>query len=266
MIAVLVIALFYTEEIRWVGLLTTVVFVVLIVIFGRLGVRPMWIYFVLACGVWLGVLISGVHATIAGVIIAMVVPVRSRIEPSAYLQRLRGGLGLLEQSELTRDSVVSNAEQQKALGRIYFATDDMMPVGLRFEKQLHPMQAFLILPLFALFSAGVKFDAETLADASGAVGWGIVIGLFVGKQIGVTLAGWLVIRSGRADMPEGVTWSQLWGVSCLAGIGFTMSIFITGLAFSDATLISEAKIGILAGSLLSGIAGYVVLRKALPKY
>ena len=122
----------------------------------------------------------------------------------------------------------------------------------------------MILPLFALFSAGVKFDAETLSNASGTIGWGIVLGLVFGKQIGVTAASWLAIRSGRTDMPEGVNWSQLWGVSCLAGVGFTMSIFIAGLAFVDENLVSEAKIGILAASLISGVVGYFVLRRALP--
>jgi NhaA family Na+:H+ antiporter len=198
------------------------------------------------------------------VLIAMVVPVRATIKPSEFLDRCRKSLGQLESGGLTRESMISNKDQLRALNLIHTAADDMIPSGLRFEKQLHPVQSFLILPLFALFSAGVKFDTETLSEATGTIGWGIVLGLFFGKQIGVSAASWLAIRSGQADMPEGVNWSQLWGVSCLAGVGFTMSIFIAGLAFVDETLIAEAKIGILAASLISGIAGYLVLRSALP--
>ena len=264
MIAVVVIALFYTDQINVTGLICAAVFIGLIAAANRMGIRPMWIYILLATGAWLGVLLSGIHATIAGVLIAMVVPVRATIKPSEFLGKCRKSMEQLESGELTRDSMISNTDQLRALNRIYTAADDMIPAGLRLEKQLHPVQAFMILPLFALFSAGVKFDAETLSDATGTIGWGIVLGLVFGKQIGVTAASWLAIRSGRADMPEGVNWSQLWGVSCLAGVGFTMSIFIAGLAFADETLIAEAKIGILAASLLSGVVGYIVLRRALP--
>jgi NhaA family Na+:H+ antiporter len=264
MIAVVVIALFYTEQIKVGGLICTAVFIGLIVIANRLGNRQMWIYVVLASGAWLGVLLSGIHATIAGVLIAMVVPVRATIKPSEFLGKCRKSMEQLESGGLTRESMISNKAQLSALNRIHTAADDMIPSGLRFEKQLHPVQCFLILPLFALFSAGVVIDAETLADANGPIGWGIVLGLFFGKQIGVTAASWLAIRSGQADMPEGVSWSQLWGVSCLSGVGFTMSIFISDLAFTDDALIAQAKIGILIASLLSGIVGYLVLRRVLP--
>jgi NhaA family Na+:H+ antiporter len=264
MIAVMVIALFYTTQINVFGLVVAAVFIGLIVVASRMGIRPLWIYVLLATGAWFGVLLSGIHATIAGVLIAMVVPVRSTIKPSVFLDRCRESMEKLTSSELTRDSMISNKDQLRALGRIHAAADDMIPPGIGFEKQLHPVQSFLILPLFALVSAGVRLDADTLADASGTIGWGIVLGLFLGKQIGVTGASWLAIRSGRADMPEGVTWSQLWGASCLSGVGFTMSIFIAELAFTDDLLISEAKIGILAASLISGVFGYLVLRRTLP--
>jgi len=171
----------------------------------------------------------------------------------------------LTAGELTRESMLTDKDQLRALGRIYTATDDMIPAGIHFEKQLHPVQSFLILPLFALFSAGVRFDAETLSESTGAIGWGIVLELFVGNQIGVVGASWLAIKSGQADLPEGVTWPQIWGASCLAGVGFTMSIFVAGLAFKSDVLLAEAKIGILAASLISGVFGYLVLRKVLPK-
>ena len=264
MIAVVVIALFYTEQIVVAGLICAAVFIGLIVVANRLGIRQMWIYVALAAGAWFGVLLSGIHATIAGVLVAMVVPVRATIKPSEFLGKCRKSMEQLASGELTQESMISNKDQLRALNRIHTAAADMIPSGLRFEKQLHPVQAFMILPLFALVSAGVQIDAETLADANGPVGWGIVLGLFFGKQIGVTAASWLAIRSGRADMPESVTWAQLWGVSCLSGVGFTMSIFIADLAFTDGGLIAQAKIGILLASVLSGIVGYLVLRRVLP--
>jgi NhaA family Na+:H+ antiporter len=265
MIAVLVIAFFYTPRIEPFGLIAAGVFIVLIVVAGRLGIKAIWVYVMLGLGAWVGVLESGVHATIAGVLIALAVPVRARIEPSEFLEKTRRSLNELGSTELTRDSMVTDKSQLRALDYIYNAADDMIPAGLRLEQQLHPFQSFLILPLFALSAAGVRFDAETLSQASGTIGWGIVLGLFLGKQVGVLGASWLAIRSGRAELPEGVTWAQIWGASCLSGVGFTMSIFIAGLAFTDEMLLAEAKIGILVASLISGIFGYVVLSRVLPK-
>ncbi len=265
MIAVIVIAVFYTEQISILALGVAGGFMFLIVLANRAGVRAAWIYILLAVGAWAGVLASGIHATIAGVLVALLVPVRARLDPSTFLSDVRDNLKELQEGTLTRESMIADTKQMRALSRIYVAVEDMIPAGLELEKVLHPVQSFLIIPLFALVSAGVRFDAETLnAMTTNPIGWGIIIGLFVGKQIGVTGAAWLAIRSGRAEMPAGVSWAQIWGASCLAGVGFTMSIFIAELAFSDATLIAEAKIGILAASLLSGVFGYLVLRKVLP--
>ena len=145
------------------------------------------------------------------------------------------------------------------------ATEDMIPPGIELEHALHPVQSYFILPLFALFSAGVAFTVDKLAAFFGPVSLGIVAGLIVGKQVGILSFSWLAIRSGYAQLPKGVTWRQIWGVSALAGIGFTMSIFIGDLAFLDPDRIDEAKMGIFAASLTSGIIGYLLLKKALPE-
>ena len=156
-------------------------------------------------------------------------------------------------------------EQVDALEEIHTAVTDMRPVGLSLEHYLHPVQALLILPLFALFNAGVAIDAGAMGDAMGPISLGIVLGLAVGKPLGITVSAWLAIRLGLADLPEGVSWAQVVGAGMLAGVGFTMSLFIAPLAFRDAAMVDQAKIGILAASLLSAAAGWVVLHKALPE-
>jgi len=140
-----------------------------------------------------------------------------------------------------------------------------MPAGITLEHSLHPLQAFVILPLFALFNAGVLLDGNPLTQTPDPVGIGVILGLVLGKQIGVVGFSWLAIQNRWADLPDGVNWRQIWGVSCLAGIGFTMSLFITELAFDDPHQIGEAKLGILVASLFAGILGYWILRKSLPE-
>jgi len=264
LMAVLVIALFYTERIEVLALVVAGAFMVSIVVAGRLGVRQSWIYLLLALGAWAGVLASGIHATIAGVLVAMLVPVKAAIPPEQFFARARRRLAELEQSKLTESSAASDRCQLHALDDLFLAASDMRPAGITLEHALHPVQSFLILPLFALFSAGVRFDSGTMNGPGISLPLGIVLGLVLGKQIGVMLAVWLTVRGGQADLPEGVRWVHMWGASCLAGIGFTMSIFIGTLAFPDPAMIAEAKVGILIASLIAGLLGAGVLWKTLP--
>jgi len=263
--AVLVIALFYTEEVRLLPLVVAAVLLVLIFLAGKANIRRFGLYLALIFGVWLGVFASGVHATIAGILLALVVPVRARIDPTDFFATADRSLANLRSSELTQDSMVDDDEQFTALSDLSEATTDMMPAGLILERYLHLGQAFLILPLFAFFNAGVRIGGDLLDILTSPVSLGIILGLVLGKQIGVMFFSWLAIKSGKAGLPAGVTWAQLWGVSCLAGIGFTMSIFIDELAYNDPAIIDEAKIGILAASLIAGILGYIVLKVVLPK-
>jgi NhaA family Na+:H+ antiporter len=261
--AVLVIAVFYTEQIVIGGLVTMAVFMILILAANRIGIRQMWVYLLLAVGAWAGVLASGVHATVAGVLVAMLVPVKAKIEAKDFLSTTKKRLDQLERSNLTKESMVKDKNQMEALDDIYLVTEDIRPAGLSLEHQLHPVQSFLILPLFALFKAGVSLDADSMTQIGGTLGLGIIFGLFFGKQLGILLCSWLAVRSGKTSLPQGISWSQIWGVSILAGVGFTMSIFISDLAFKSAELISQAKIAIIVASLLSGIFGFVVLRRVL---
>jgi NhaA family Na+:H+ antiporter len=265
LIAVLVIAFFYTAQLSVPALLAAGGFLFLIFGAGRLGLRATWIYVLLGIGAWAAVLASGVHATIAGILIAMLVPVSSSLDPNEFLNRIKRNFLKLETGNLTATSPIRDRSQKAALDDIYQAADDMRPPGLSLESQLHPFQAFLILPLFALFKAGVPITGESISHLGNGLGMGIILGLIVGKQIGIVLFTWLIIKSGQAEMPEGVNLAQFWGVACLGGIGFTMSIFISELAFTDHLLVEEAKLSILIASLVSGIIGYIILSRTLPR-
>lgn len=265
LLAVLVIALFYTAELNYLAILSASVFLVLLYLISRARVRQIGAYLILMIGVWVSLEASGIHATIAGVLIALIIPVRSLIEPDEFVSTTRRNLDKLENCELTRESLNKNPEQRAAVGQIYLASEDMIPPGIALEKQLHIIQAFLILPLFALFAAGVTFDTSTLSGFPGPIAWGVVLGLVVGKQIGIMAASLVAVMSGAASLPTGVTWKQIWAASALAGIGFTMSIFIDELAFTNETLIAEAKIGILLASVSAGIIGAMLLYIFLPR-
>ncbi len=263
--AVVVIALFYTETIVFGALVIAAVFMVLILLAGRLGIRRTSIYLLLCVGVWAAILASGVHTTVAGTLIALLIPVRATLEPRAFLTRCRDRLDQLASSRLTRESMVTDHQQLEALEDIYVAAEDMRPAGISLEHHLHPVSSFLILPLFALFNAGVAVDLGSMATGPISVGIGVVFGLVIGKQIGVLGFSWLAIRTGFAELPAGVSWKHVWGVSCLGGVGFTMSLFVSSLAFSEAAIVGQAKLGVLAASLVAGAIGFIILQRVLPK-
>ena len=263
--AVLVIALFYTDEIRITPLVIAAVFLFLMTLASKAGVRRIGVWTTLILGVWIAVFASGIHATVAGILVALMVPVRSRVNPKKFFAAVDKNISLLKESDMTEDSMVDDEPQMVALEELYRTTGAMAPSGPYLERYLHLPQAFIVLPLFALFNAGVPLGEGVLETISNSISMGIILGLVVGKQIGILLFSWLAIRFSGAGMPEGVSWSQIWGVSCLAGVGFTMSLFVSELAFKDPELVTEAKLGILVASLIAGILGYVLLQKALPK-
>lgn len=264
--AVTVIAVCYTDEINVSALYVAGGFLFVMFLAGRLGVRSTPVFVILAIAVWLAFLASQVHTTVAGTIIAMLVPVRSRGEPDEFLNRCREQLDKFAAHQPTRDSMIADHAQRAMINEIYLAADDVMPPGPQLEHALHPITTFLILPLFALFNAGVVISPESLRAGPFDVGLGIVLGLVVGKQVGIMLFAWLAMKLKLAEMPEGTTWGQLWGASCLAGVGFTMSLFIITMAFKNAPhLENQAKLGVIAGSLLAGAIGFVILSLTLPK-
>ena len=218
--AVVIIALFYTAGLSGAALLAAAVLLGIMFALNRIGVRRLWPYIVLALGLWVAVFLSGVHATIAGVLTALVVPIHgAAMEPGGENTPLH-----------------------------------------RLEHALHPYVAFLIVPLFGFANAGVSFSGITLAQAFTPLTLGIAAGLFFGKQAGIFAGARLAVACGFAARPAGATWTQVYGVALLCGIGFTMSLFIGSLAFPSPGLMDEVKIGVLAGSVLSAVAGFVLLR------
>ncbi len=263
--AVAVIAIFYTEKINIAAL--GVGFVLLVLLFAavQLNIRRRGFIYLLMIGVWLAVFASGIHATVAGILMAMIIPVRPRIDPHSFIDSTEARLDRFKQKELSRESLISDYEQLEIVEGIHRRAEDTLPTGLVLEHYLHPIQVWLILPLFALANAGVAIGGDLMAVLSNPLALGVIVGLVVGKPVGIGLLSWLAVKSGRGALPEGVTWLQVVGAGCLAGIGFTMSLFIADLAFDNETLIATAKIGIIAASLVSGVLGFVILSKSLPK-
>ena len=266
--AVVVIALFYTEKIRLTAIIVALVaLAVLYVVTRVLNVRRLLIVLSLIFVVWIAVFASGIHATVAGILVALLVPIKPTAEPRRLLDLVEDRVRRLRGAAPTAESMVLDHQQLEAAAEMEDAVHHLQPAGLRLEHYWHPVQAFLILPLFALANAGVPLGQGVVEAVTSPVGLGIVLGLFVGKQAGFMLFSWLAIRAGKGDLPEGVTWPQFWGMSLLAGIGFTMSLFVSELAFKgQESLTSSAKLGILVGSLISAVAGYIVLNLVLPKH
>jgi len=263
--AVAVIAIFYTEKIHFgvlivAGILLLILFLAVQAQFKRTGILGM-----LIIGVWVAVFASGVHATVAGILVAMVVPVRPRVGLGRFVTAAKEQVERIAGMEFTDDSIIGNREQLVAVESVHAMAENTLPSGLILERYLHPVQVWLILPLFALANAGVRFDSRIIDTITNPISFGIILGLVVGKPLGITLFSWFAIRFGRGGLPEGVSWGQILGAGCVAGIGFTMSLFITELAFRDPLLVSESKVGILAASLLAGIIGFILLSRSLPK-
>ena len=214
--AIVIIAVFYTSDLSVNALTLSMLGFSLAVALNRMGVQRISPYLIIGVFMWACVLKSGVHATLAGVLIAMTIPLKKKDGDKALL--------------------------------------------LRAEHALHPWVAFMVLPLFAFANAGVSLSGLSLAALAQPLPLGIAAGLFLGKQIGVLAATWIGCKSGLARLPEGVNWLHVYGVACLTGVGFTMSLFIGSLAFSSAEMMDTVRLGVICGSVLSGLMGFAVLR------
>jgi len=262
--AVAVIAIYYTEKINVLPLVVAAVLLASLFVAVQARMRR-GILYLLIIGVWLAVFSSGVHATVAGILMAMVIPVRPRVDPHRFIDETEERLERIKQMELSEHSLISDHEQLDIVESIHSRAGEALPEGLILEHYLHPVQVWLILPLFALANAGVAVGGDLMAVLANPLALGVIVGLVVGKPVGIGLLSWLAVKSGRGALPEGVTWAQVVGAGCLAGIGFTMSLFVSDLAFDNETLIATAKIGILAASMASGILGFIILSRSLPK-
>jgi NhaA family Na+:H+ antiporter len=259
---VLVIALFYTATISWIALAAAAALLALSIIANIVGVRATWAYALIGLALWVAVLLSGVHATVAGVLLAFTIPSRTRIDEAAFLAGARDALAQFHDAGAPEATVLSSREHQAALQRLNTLADHAQAPLIRLEQGLQMSVTFGIMPLFAIANAGVSLRGSGPLLAS-PVALGVIAGLFLGKPIGISLASWAAVRSGIATVPADVSRRMLFGVACLGGIGFTMSLFIAGLAFNASPeLLTAAKLGTFTASILAGIAGWLVLRRA----
>lgn len=265
LIAVLVIALFYSSGLNLAALTVGFAFLILLFTANILGIRSILVYAFGGIIIWLAFLQSGVHATIAGVLIALTIPARYRIDEITFLERARTILKQFERgnAEANSSPMLTTETQQTAVIALEEACESVQAPLQKLEHKLHPWVAFGIMPIFALANAGVPLASEGLGGNTTAIALGIFFGLVFGKPIGVLGAAWLTVRSGIASLPAGVTWQQMAGASTLAGIGFTMSLFIAALGFGEGSeLLDTAKLAILAASLVAGFLGLVLLNRA----
>ena len=253
--AVLVIALFYSASIEVELLLAGAGVLVAAAVANLVGFRHFIVYGFLGILLWLAFVQSGIHATIGGVLLAMTIPSRRRIEPQRFLRRVERLLEPLRAAPAALDPETV----QRSIEHIETACHEVEPPMQRIERALHPWVMFVILPLFALANAGVTLDASIAEALGNPVTLGVIVALVLGKQIGVFTFAWLAIRSGLATLPKGMTWRHLHGIAWLCGIGFTMSLFIANLAFGEDVELEFAKLGVLVASLLAATLGCIVL-------
>ena len=261
--AVLVIAIFYSAELSIGALIAAALIFLTMILANRADIRYPSVYLILGFFLWLAVLKSGVHATIAGVLAAMSIPATRRLDATGFSERAKAILSAFE-ADIEAGGDRFTRDQSDAVHALEKASEAVETPLARLEHDHLPWVAWFIMPLFALANAGVEIGGGALSSLRDPSALGIIGGLVLGKQLGVTLFAFLVVRLGMATLPEGADWRQIYGVACLCGIGFTMSLFIANLAFADVAALETAKTGVLAASLLSGLCGWSILRTRRP--
>ena len=261
--AIVVIAIFFTETISLYHLGLAAAMLGLLVVFNLLGVRNILAYTLVSIVIWVSFFESGIHPTISGVLIALTIPLRVRIEPEQFVTRARALVDIFEREGNGRRRgafALTTETQHGALEELEQLSKQVESPLQRLEHALHPWVAFVIVPVFALANAHIHLPSGFDVILGSPVAWGIILGLVVGKPIGIVFFAWISVRIGVATLPEDVGWLQISGAAMLGGIGFTMAIFVTGLALSDDALILQAKIAILVASLITGVLGFLLLR------
>lgn len=270
---IIVIAAFYSKHIAVAFLAYAAIGLAVLFVGGAIfKIQSKMFYFLIGGGVWFMVLNSGIHPTIAGVLVALCVPAVPVYAPKKYIREIRENINKFHEdddADLTNRSILSH-EQMDWLKQIESASDRVISPLQDLEDLLHPLTDYLIIPLFAFANAGIYLLDVNPATVVSGISLAIVIGLVVGKFVGIFSFSWLTVKLGLAPMPENANWRMMAAMSMLGGIGFTVSLFIANLTFDDAdaagmALLNDAKLGIVVGSLISGVAGFFLLRAVLPK-
>lgn len=259
---IIVIALFYTEDLNFGYLGFGVLGLVMIFVASRVGIRHHVFYVPVAFAIWYLFLESGVHATVAGVALGFLAPARPMYGVKELDRRARQILNTYPANDVTAQNREHADHEALMLSEV--SRESVAPL-IRAEHRLAPWSSFAIIPLFALANAGVRFGDTSLTDAlTTRPALGVLLGLVVGKTVGIGLFTWAAVKLNLGRLPAGATWRHMIGTAATAGIGFTVALFITALAYTDDVLADEAKVGIFAGSLLAGIIGVTILRSAKP--
>ncbi len=263
LIAVLVIAFFYTDEINFGALAIAGACTSILLIFNYKGVNRLTPYLFVGFVMWWAILTSGIHATIAGVILALTLPLNQEWELAKIRRYALRGYHLFREAK-DHTLAMTSTRVHDYLERTQREMESPLK---RLERKLHGLVYFFIMPLFAFVNAGIIFDSQIVNEAFHIpITWGIIVGLLVGKPVGIMFAIWILLKFFYKNMPQTPEiWRLLFGISLLCGIGFTMSLFIVNLSFDDQIIQEEAKIGILVASILSGFLGYFVLHSATRK-
>ena len=259
--AVIIIAIFYTKEIIWSYLVICVLLVFGLAVANLLWIRWTLLYALLGLGIWVAVLGSGVHPTVAGFVVAMFIPARGKYDTDRFVKKVREIMDEFHCEEQSCGySILLNQGHLDAVHALELACHDVETPLQRMEHYLHPWIAFVLLPVFAFANAGLSLEGMNFASVlAQPLTIGIAMGLFVGKPLGIAMFSFLAVKTNIAVLPEEVKWSHILGAGMLGGIGFTMSLFISGLSFDSPELLNYSKLGIIMGSILSAVAGLVFL-------
>lgn len=269
---ILVIAIFYSSGINFIMLGIAAVLLCILMLGARLKIQSKIFYLGIGAFVWFLFLNAGIHPTIAGVLIAFCVPAKPIFAPKKYIKTIRSCIGRfsVEDEERLTSRTILTKEQMNDLKEIETASDKVISPLQDLEDSLHPVVNYLIVPLFAFANAGIYLGDLSIASVFHGVSLAIILGLLLGKFIGIFGFSWLCVKLGMAPMPKGVNWPQMAAVAVLGGIGFTVSLFIANLSFEagdpvTSLLLNNAKLGIVVGSFLAGIIGWLLLHLTLPK-
>jgi len=263
--AILVIAAFYSSNIELTLILAALSLFIFLLILTRLGLYNKYFYFLISILIWVLFLKSGIHATLAGVLVAFAIPIRKNIKITHFQEKMQEAINGFKQSsgKLPRKYILTQ-DQMGAIDEMDNLTSQVQSPLQNLENKLHGWVAFVIMPIFAFANAGVKIDAASFSHFDLSVV--IAASLILGNLIGISIFSWLAIKFKLASLPENTSFKQLAITGLLGGVGFTMSLFITNLAFENQTFIDASKIGILIGSIFSGVVGYFLLKSTLKQY
>jgi NhaA family Na+:H+ antiporter len=264
--AIAVIAMFYTADLSFVWMMTAVTIFTLVYAMNIAGVRSIPVYGAVGAFAWYATLQSGVHATVAGVILGFLTPTVTDVHVRGVMDSAFDAIGHLRDIVEHNLSDVTTHQRQEILRRLNQSREVLSPLDF-LTTRLEPWVGFFIMPLFALSNAGVVLTTRTLGSGEAVgVATAVALGLLIGKPIGITLFSFVAVKLRLAALPRGVNWTSIFATGLLAGIGFTVALFITRLAFDNPLFIDGSKVGILAASTAAGIVGLLVLSRTLPRH